>query len=55
MKYKHFLEALNTLNDDGGSQHLKHQSSQSQLFNPLKPNDLKIRRTAQLTYICCIL
>ena len=33
MKYKHFLEALNTLNDKkGGSQHLKHQSSQSHLL-----------------------
>jgi len=24
-------------------------------FNPLKPNDLKKRRTAQLTSRCCIL
>ena len=24
-------------------------------FNPLKPNDLKNRRTAQLTSRCCIL
>jgi len=24
-------------------------------LNPLKPNDLKRRRTAQLTYKCCIL
>ena len=26
-----------------------------QHFNPLKPNDLKKRRTAQLTSRCCIL
>jgi len=25
------------------------------MFNPLKPNDLYMRRTAQLTSRCCIL
>ena len=44
MKHKHFLEALNTLND-GGSQHLKHQSSQSH-FGKQRLTDVTLIGTA---------
>jgi hypothetical protein len=44
--YKHFLEAIDTLNDKRGSQYFKHQNSQSHLMENSAWRDVTLMGTA---------